>query len=156
MATHNAEIAWLWHSFAELSGAELYAILAARQRVFSVEQDCAYLDADGLDLESWHLRTVSPTGEVQAYLRVLPPGLRYTEASIGRVLTVPEVRRQGLGRPLVAEGLRRLQNLFPGHGVRIGAQQYLENFYSEFGFVTVSVPYDEDGIPHIEMLKPPS
>ncbi len=47
----------------------------------------------------------------------------------------------------------RARELWPGQALRIGAQAHLENFYSEFGFVKDSEPYDEDGILHIEMLR---
>jgi ElaA protein len=42
----------------------------------------------------------------------------------------------------------------PGQGVRISAQSRLRRFYGEFGFEAVGEDYMEDGIPHIEMLRP--
>ena len=143
-------IDWRIASWSELGKDELYAILVARARVFIVEQHCPYLDLDGFDAASWHLWTGSP---VLAYLRILPPGTKYAEASLGRVITVPEARRQGLGRALVVEGLRRAELIFGPVPIRIGAQKYLERFYGEFGFVRSSDDYDEDGIPHLEMLR---
>jgi ElaA protein len=141
-----------WHCLAwsELSKDELYAILAARARVFVVEQRCPYLDLDGIDAACWHLWTGAP---VVAYLRVVPPGVKYEEPSLGRVITVPEVRRTGLGRALVAEGLQRAGGLFGPSAIRIGAQKYLQRFYEEFGFVRASNDYEEDGIPHLEMVR---
>ena len=88
-----------------------------------------------------------------AYLRVLAPGAKYVEMSLGRVLTAPEARTTGAGKQLLAEGIARAVRLHAGHAIRIGAQQYLERFYQSFGFVTVSAPYDEDGIEHIDMLR---
>lgn len=41
----------------------------------------------------------------------------------------------------------------PSQPIRISAQQRLERFYAEYDFKTVSEPYDEDGIPHMEMLR---
>jgi ElaA protein len=146
--------AWRFLPWAELGRDELYEILLARARVFVVEQNCPYLDLDGLDRGSWHLWTAGDDGVVRAYLRVLPPGLKYAEPSLGRVVTSPESRRQGLGRPLLAEGLRRAESLFGPVPIRIGAQKYLERFYGELGFVRASDEYDEDGIPHIEMVRP--
>jgi len=131
-------IPWSFRSWAELCRDELYEILIVRARVFVVEQNCPYLDADGLDRGSWHLWTAAPGGAVLAYLRVLPPGLKYAEPSLGRVVTAPEARRTGVGRALVAEGLRRAEALFGRRTVRIGAQLYLERFYGEFGFVRAS------------------
>jgi ElaA protein len=80
--------------------------------------------------------------------------VKYEEPSIGRIVTAQEVRRTGLGRELVREALARAERLWPGRAIRIGAQQRLERFYQEFGFVTASAPYDEDGIMHVEMVRP--
>ncbi len=88
-----------------------------------------------------------------AYLRVIDPGAKYAEPSIGRVLTVPPWRGVGLGRIVMAEGIARTAAAWPGRPVRIAAQQRLEHFYAELGFRTVSEPFLEDGIPHLEMLR---
>ena len=133
----------------------LYDILALRCRVFILEQG-AYLDPDGADLHSWHLQGRDGAGVLQAYLRGVEPGIKYAEPSIGRVITAPEVRRTGLGRALMREGLRRCAAQWPGQGVRISAQARLNDFYVGFGFVTEGDDYLEDGIPHRQMLWRPS
>jgi ElaA protein len=134
----------------------LYAALAARQQAFAVEQDCAYLDADGLDLHAWHLlgwEGERPAPELTAYLRVVDPGRKFAEPSIGRVLTVAARRGTGIGRALMVEGIARTASVWPGQPIRIAAQQRLEAFYASLGFRTVSAPYAEDGIAHIGMLR---
>ena len=134
---------------------ELYAVLAARQQVFAVEQRCAFLDADGHDAHAWHLLgwVGGPGAEsLVAYLRVLDPGRKFAEPSIGRVLTLPPYRGIGLGRVLMAEGIARTGTAWPRHPIRIAAQQRLEAFYAGLGFRTASPPYDEDGIAHVDML----
>ena len=149
-------IDWRWKRFAELTSVELYALLAARGAVFVVEQRCAYLDADGLDPCAWHLLGCAQhDGErvLAAYLRLVEPGRKFDEPSIGRVLTTAAFRHRGLGRALMHEGLRQAAALYPGASVRISAQCYLEPFYVALGFQRVSDPYEEDGIPHIEMLR---
>lgn len=140
-----------WHSlyFDELSVHQLYKLMVLRQRVFVVEQNCPYLDADGLDLTSRHLWAETPAGEVHAYVRLVPAGAKYEEISIGRVITAPEARGTGLGRELMARAI----DACGGVPIRIGAQAHLEKFYGELGFVRSSDVYDEDGIPHIEMLR---
>lgn len=145
----------IWHclGFADLSGARLYQILRIRQEVFALEQNCAYLDADGKDLDSLHVFGTHDD-EIIAYCRVLPPGLKYAESSIGRVLSHSSVRGSGLGRALVEQALTVCDKHHPGSGVRISAQLYLEDFYKSFGFASCTEPYQEDGIPHIEMLRP--
>lgn len=151
-----APIVWQWSAFDKLSLSELYTILRVRQMVFVVEQACPYLDADGDDERAWHLLGWIEQGEMKtlaAYARIFPPGIKYAEASIGRVVTHPSMRRKGMGEALMSEALRRIETLAPGADVRIGAQMYLERFYEKSGFRRVSEPYDEDGIIHIEMLR---
>jgi ElaA protein len=95
-------------------------------------------------------------GRLVAYCRLVPPGTKFAEPSIGRVITPPSSRGAGHGRALMHEALRQAEALWPGRALRIGAQRYLERFYGEFGFVTASAPYDEDGILHVEMVRPAS
>ena len=149
-------IDWQFSSFKDLGPADLYEVLAQRQQVFILEQACLYPDIDGLDPAAHHLlgwRTVEGKRQLVAYLRVLGPGVKYDEMSLGRVITTQAARGSGAGRALLARGIDCAEALYPGHRIRIGAQQYLEQFYQSFGFVTVSAPYDEDGIQHIDMLR---
>ncbi len=144
---------WNLSDFDALSPRTLYALLAARERVFVVEQRCAYLDADGWDAAALHLWRASPDGEVEAYLRVFGPGVKHADAVLGRVLTSSTVRRTGVGRELVRRGLEVIDARWPGAAVRIHAQAYLERFYASFGFARVGADFDEDGIPHCEMVR---
>lgn len=144
-------IDWQWCALHELPARRLYALLAARQAVFIIEQACVYPDLDGRDENAEHL--VGWSGEeVAACLRLLAPGAYFAECSLGRILTTSAFRGGGLGRELVLKGLARAYERYPDHAVRIGAQLYLEKFYRSLGFEPVSEPYVEDGIPHIEML----
>jgi ElaA protein len=147
-------ITWRWCRYPELQLDDLHDALALRARVFVVEQRCAYLDPDGLDRASAHLLGRDARGGLQAYLRVVDPGAKYAEPSIGRVITAPDARGTGLGRTLLAEGIARCRAAWPGQAIRIGAQAHLQAFYGGFGFVAEGAPYDEDGIPHIEMRLP--
>jgi len=154
--TSPSTIDWQFSRFADLTPFDLYDVLAARQNVFILEQTCLYPDIDGYDLEAHHLlgwRDVDGKRQLAAYLRVLAPGAKYDEMSIGRVITTPAARGSGAGRTLLDQGIAHAEALHPGHRIRIGAQQYLERFYASFGFETVSAPYDEDGIMHIDMLR---
>jgi ElaA protein len=136
----------------ELPSRELHAILAARERVFIIEQDCPYQDADDYDMVSWHLACHSG-GQLSAYLRIVDAGHKYAEASIGRVLTVKEYRGLGLGKQVMQEAIGRFEALYPGQAIRISAQSYLLDFYRGFGFEAIGGEYREDGIPHTEMLR---
>jgi ElaA protein len=132
----------------------VHDLYQARVAVFVVEQTCPFQDVDGADPVSWHLFGRNASGTLLAYCRLVPPGVKFAEPSIGRVLTTEAARGSGAGRALMAEAVARAEKLWPGQAVRIGAQRYLDKFYGEFGFAQVSEPYDEDGIVHIEMLRP--
>jgi ElaA protein len=152
----NSEISWQWSRFNDLTVDDLYAVVRLREAVFVVEQNCPYPDADGRDPNAWHLlgwQHGSSGRALVAYTRIFEPGIRYHEASIGRVVTAPEVRGTGLGKVLMAEALRRVQSLVPGQTIKIAAQRRLESFYLGFGFKTISAPYEEDGIIHVDMLR---
>ena len=158
-------ITWRFARFDELSPREVHDIFRARVAVFVVEQTCAFQDVDGADPLCWHLvGRAAGTGhssmpdvpcppDIVAYCRLMPPGVKYREPSIGRVVTLPPARGIGAGRILMREALARAQVLWPDQPLRIGAQMYLKDFYGEFGFAQSSEPYDEDGILHIEMIR---
>jgi ElaA protein len=161
-------IDWRFAPFADLTPREVHDLYRLRVAVFIVEQDCVFQDVDGVDPQCWHLLGYAdesgpgprpeasrgdeaPRDRLVAYCRFVPPGVKYAEPSIGRVITAPRVRGSGMGRVLMREAMRRAQGLWPGERLRIGAQAHLERFYNEFGFTKASEPYDEDGILHIEM-----
>ncbi|WP_367269805.1 GNAT family N-acetyltransferase [Roseateles sp.] len=144
---------WACIPFAELSTAQLYDLLALRSEVFVVEQNCVFLDIDGVDRQTWHLLGSDAAG-LKAYARLLPPGMKSpTDAVIGRVVTAPAARGGGAGRALMARAIADCERLWPGHAVTLHAQAHLERFYAGFGFAPVGTPYVEDGIPHVEMRK---
>jgi ElaA protein len=129
--------------------------MEVRQRVFVVEQKCAYLDADGTDHLAHHLLGWRNTPDgllLAAYARLFPPGVKFAEASIGRVLTHPSARGGGLGRTLMAEAIQKIADADWGP-IHLAAQMYLEAFYEEFDFRRVSDPYLEDDIWHVDMLR---
>ncbi len=146
---------WSWTRFEDLGVHGLYEVLALRCRVFILEQG-AYLDPDGVDPTCWHLCGRDEHGTLMAYLRAVDPGVKYAEASIGRVITAPEHRGTGLGRSLMHEGLARCGSTWPGQAVRISAQSRLRRFYESLGFDAVSDDYLEDNIPHLQMLRRPT
>ena len=143
---------WHWSRFADLGVDNLYDALALRCRVFILEQG-PFLDTDGVDRDCWHLLGRDQAGVLQAYLRLVDPGLKYAEPSLGRVITSAEARGTGLGRAVVREGVRFSAGVWPGQGIRISAQARLDRFYAELGFERQGADYSEDGIPHVEMLR---
>ena len=144
---------WICKAFDELTAAELYAILRLRSEVFVVEQNCVFLDMDDKDQYCYHL--MGWRGDVLAgYSRIVPAGISYVEASVGRIVTSPVLRGHGIGRELILQSVHILYTLYGKQPIRIGAQYYLLKFYESFGFVQKGEIYLEDGIEHIEMLLP--
>lgn len=164
-------LGWRCERLGSMSTRDLQRIHMARQQVFVVEQACAFQDADEADERAWHLSAwnerpelpgtsdaadparSTAAAELLAYARIVDPGVKYLEPSIGRVLTAAAARGTGLGRLLLARAIAQAEALFPGQGLRISAQHRLERFYAEAGFITVGVPYLEDDLPHIEMWR---
>jgi ElaA protein len=148
-------IIWSSHTFDELTLSELYAALQLRQEIFVVEQNCTYLDCDDKDQYSHHLlgwHNVGDTKRLIAYLRIVSPKNIGDVPHIGRVLCHKSIRGTGIGKDLVLRGISKCNDLFPHQTIQISAQQYLLDFYRKLGFRVSSPPYDEDGIPHIEMV----
>ncbi len=154
MTPPAADVRLTWKSFGDLRPDDVYEILALRARVFVVEQRCAYLDADGRDRSCLHLCGHTAGGALVAYLRLLPPGTQVAGPAIGRVVTAPEVRRTGIGRSLMSEGIRRSSALYPGRPLTVSAQTSVEGFYRSLGFSRSGTPFDEDGIEHVVMVRP--
>ena len=142
---------WINKHFDELTLTELYEILHLRNEVFIVEQNCPYQDLDHKDHKCWHLMCWE-NNKLLAYTRLVPPGISFTEPSIGRVVTSPTVRRSGIGKILMDRSITECHKLFGKQPIRIGAQSYLIKFYQSLGFSIASDEYLEDGIPHVEML----
>jgi ElaA protein len=139
--------------FDELSPKLLYEILALRQEVFVVEQNCPYQDCDGKDLPSWHLMGRDASGKLICYTRLLPKGIAYENyVSIGRVVSAPAARGTGAGKTLMEKSIQMCRQLFGKQPIKIGAQTYLLKFYEGFGFQSTGEEYLEDGIPHTKMI----
>ncbi|GAB3904180.1 GNAT family N-acetyltransferase [Mucilaginibacter boryungensis] len=138
-------------AFNELSVTELYELLRLRSEVFVVEQNCVFLDMDNKDQQCHHVLLYNDT-QLAAYARVLPPGLSYKEASIGRIITSLAVRGTGAGKVLTTYAIEESRRLYGNGPIRIGAQVYAMKFYAQLGFKADGEIYDEDGIDHIEMV----
>lgn len=144
-------INWKIKSFEQLNNIELYKILQLRINVFMLEQNCLYPECDDKDFSANHLFGLDEHG-IMAYARLLPPGISYTDASIGRVIISADYRGQQLGIKLMKKAIEHIYSDFPCSHIRISAQSHLQNFYEKLDFIKVSEEYLEDDIPHIEML----
>jgi ElaA protein len=137
--------------FDELTPQLLYTAIKLRQDVFIIEQDCIYDDLDNQDQKCLHLFMMMD-GKTAGYSRIVPPGVKFEESSIGRIIISPGFRNRKLGYTLVKKSIIETLKLFPGINIKIEAQAHLEKFYQNLDFETISTPYDVDGIPHIQMI----
>lgn len=146
------ELTWTNKKFEDLSGEEVYAIGALRQEVFVVEQNCPYLDFDYKDQTCYHVLATNKEGQLVAYTRLVPKGVSYeNDIAIGRVVTSPLVRSNGLGRILMEQSIAYCWMVWGKQNIRISAQDYLLKFYISLGFIDTGKKYLEDNIPHTEM-----
>lgn len=151
-----ADLVWKHARFDALSVRELYALLQLRSAVFVVEQDCLFQDMDDSDAQAIHLMAWSGD-RLLAYARCYGPGVKFGEASIGRIATHMAARGTGLGLLLVQKAIDLVSATWGTQPIRIGAQARLRKFYQGLGFDDMGIPYVEDGIDHLEMVwRPPT
>ena len=147
-------ITWTWRAWRTLDADTLYAFLRLRSEIFVVEQNCVFLDMDGLDSQCEHLCGSNEAGTLIGYLRLVPPGVKSPQPALGRLVIKRNARGQGLSRTAIEHGLRRCAERYPNQPVFLSGQQHLEAHYASMGFATISAPYLEDGIWHVNMLRP--
>lgn len=145
--------AFYWFRLEDLSGLEVHEMIKAREAVFVIEQNCPYQEADDYDLNAWHL-ICRIHHTFAAYARVVDPEVKYSQPSIGRVMTTKEFRGRRLGTLLMQEVIEFTESKYPSKGIKISAQSYLHDFYVTLGFHRMGEEYLEDNIPHISMIKP--
>ena len=149
--TDTKEIKLFWKKYIDLSNDELYAILHLRQKVFVLEQNCPYIDADYSDQDALHLLAYRGN-DLIGYLRAFRPGIKYEGSSLGRIVTEMNYRGLGIGKKITIEGVNFLKKDYPNHEIVISAQHRLEHFYIELGFKSRGKIYLEDDINHIQMF----
>lgn len=145
-------IAWYLSRLKNLSGPEVYDILALRQKVFMIEQAIPVLDADGRDAEAWHLCGRGEAG-LSAYARIFVPETGDGAVKVGRVVVAETARGSGLGRALMEQALRCAAELAPGAPVKVSAQAHLTDFYESLGFSIDGHIYDDHGVAHVDMVR---
>lgn len=139
-------------TYTELTRDELYRILQLRAEVFVVEQNCPYLDVDGLDQKAYHAIGSNENG-ICAYTRIFKAGDYFDQSSIGRVVVSADERGKSYGKEIMQASLRFIETQWKERHTAISAQLYLKNFYEEMGFMPEGEEYLEDDIPHIKMCR---
>lgn len=147
---------WQIKHYRDLSLNEFHDIIALRIQAFVVEQNCPYQDLDGKDKKCYHAFCRDGKGNIISTARIVPPGLIYDSAAIGRVVIQEEFRGSGIGHDLIQECMNFCHLEFGNAAIRVSAQKHLENYYEKHHFVSTGKEYAEDGIPHVEMLYTPN
>jgi ElaA protein len=146
-------ISWQFKIFSALDTAEIYEILALRQKVFILEQKDIYLDADGKDIEAVHL-SGADQNKLIAYARIILPFNSDKEKSVSFGRVIVDYRGRGLAQTLIQKIFNYLhESIYAAYPVKISAQVYLKNFYESLGFEAISGIYLDGTIPHIDMIR---
>jgi ElaA protein len=148
------DLTWADLHHSGLSVKQIHDILALRNRVFVVEQQCCYQDIDGRDLSGDNRHILGTArGRLVCYARILAPDSRHDAVRIGRVAVSRPARGNALGRELMQRALDACAEHWPDALVELSAQAHLQGFYGHLGFEPTSEVYDDDGIPHIDMRR---
>ena len=137
--------------FKALSVDELYDLLHLRQQIFVIEQNCIYLDADGIDKKCFHLLGFV-NNKIVAYARIIPEGISYKTPSIGRVVIDEKHRGNKYAYKLMQKAIEVTIEKFNTKKVTISAQLYLKEFYQNLGFKTIGEVYLDCNLPHLKMV----
>lgn len=145
-------IIYSYWTLEDIKAQDLFDYLKLRCDTFVVEQGCAYPELDELDRKAVHI-VQHIDDELTGCARVLKPGQNFPEASFGRIAIAPRFRGQKLGKRLSIHCLSYLQSKYPQDPIKIEAQKYLEPFYQDLGFQSISKqPFLDYGVLHVEML----
>lgn len=132
--------------FDKLTTKELFHIYKLRVDVFVVEQQCPYHEIDDIDLISHHIYLQNDNSLILAYCRLYKQENTF---HIGRVIASP--KHKGYGTQIMKTAIEFAINKLHADSIIIEAQTYAKNFYEKIGFTQTSEPFEEDGIPHIQM-----
>lgn len=151
------DLAWQLVHHRDLSAHQTYDMLRLRGIVFVDEQRVsADLEIDGRDLEGETHHLFGYAGdELAAYARLLEPGSD-GHSHVGRVVVAAAHRGNRTGHHLVERAVAAAERLWPASPIEVGAQDHLRGFYGRHGFVPVGEVYEEAGIPHVDMVRPPA
>jgi len=125
------------------------AAQTVRTAVFVQEQGIAPEDEwDTEDASALHAVLFDLNGQALGNARLLQPSA--SVAKVGRMAVLKEARGRGYGARLL-QALIRCARERDHKEVRLSAQRTAQGFYAAHGFVVAGEPFDEVGIPHVEM-----
>lgn len=143
---------WKIKKFYDLTLDELYEICKVRYEVFACEQKIYQEnDFDDVDKKVFHI-FLEDEGKIIAYARLIPSGITYDTAAIGRVLVLDEYRRRGIASELMKRSVKFIKEELKEDKISLSAQLYAKGLYEGVGFKVNSDIYDEVDIPHVKMI----
>jgi predicted GNAT family N-acyltransferase len=121
-----------------------------RDAVFVREQQIpAALEWDAADTDALHAVAYS---ERLGERRAVGTGRLLATGAIGRVAVLRDARRGGIGSRLVEMLVGHAQQRGDAH-VQLCAQRAAVPFYLRHGFAIVGEPFEEAGVPHVQMMR---
>jgi len=124
---------------------------ALRREVFVEELGLGHgLDADALDDAAVHALVRNRLGQPLATARLVQEGPQM--ARVARVAVSRTMRSTGFGR-VVVEALMQLAAERGDTRVVLQSRCSAEGFYSHLGFMPIGEPYEEAGVPHVDMAR---
>lgn len=150
MTTPLSNLQWFIQSFEDMSNIQLHEIWRLRQAIFIVEQNCPYMDIDGMDPICHHIQGYIDNN-LFCYARLIPP--QNDVAKIGRVIVSPEYRHKGVGSMLMQQSEHWMRQNWTMTTIQLDAQSHLKHFYGNLGYTSTGYEFLEDNIPHTRMKK---
>ncbi|MEQ1535595.1 MAG: YbgC/FadM family acyl-CoA thioesterase [Burkholderiaceae bacterium] len=132
-------------------GADAFAI---REEVFVNEQGFALeIEKDAYDVTSVHAVAYNRLGKPLATGRLLPTSVvdGVKTSKIGRMAVHRVMRGSKLGSDILS-ALVAAAKARGDEQVKLGSQWNAQNFYAKQGFTAQGEPFDDEGMPHIEMF----
>jgi YbgC/YbaW family acyl-CoA thioester hydrolase len=133
-------------------GADAFVI---REAVFVNEQGFALeIEKDAFDATSLHAVVYNRLGKPLATGRLLPTSVvdGVQTSKIGRMAVYRVMRGSKLGKDILSTLVAAAKSRGDKQ-VKLGAQWNAQNFYAKQGFTAQGEPFDDEGMPHIEMVK---
>lgn len=133
--------------FNQLSLKQLYQLLKLRYDVFIFEQQSIFDEFDNIDFDAIHF-FIEDNSEIIAYSRLYN---KDGAAVLGRIVVKKEYRNLKLGKLIINESIKFIEQQWTSERIKLSAQIQLKKYYESFGFKKVSDEYDDCGIMHIDM-----
>lgn len=122
-----------------------------REDVFVLEQGFKN-EFDKQDSNSFHMVLFDEENKPMGCARFFKEKYNSSAWIIGRLAVIKEYRKMHLGSLIVSEVLKEIKKR-QGNQAKLHAQLRAKGFYESLGFKTDSAVDEDEGVPHIWMIK---